>query len=191
MTATQLANQALLKLSAKMITSIEATNDAVAMVCKELLQPSLDTFCTGYRWSWCEQVATLTYVADPSPAPVDYDYEYQVPTDFLQLLKLKDEYDNRIRDYVLVTNDRIRCNSDTLKLYYVSSIAPDTLPVTAIDAFTSYYAHRLSPSVDGGRRMQLLLQLANQKGTAAFMEDAAQRPSPIDEENYNARVHNN
>jgi len=184
MRATQLANQALLKLSAKMITAIDATDNATAMVCNELLQPSLDSFCTGYRWSWCEQVATLTYVADPSPAPVDFEYEYEVPTDFLQLLKLKDEYDNRIRNYVLLTNNRIRCDSDTLKIYYVARIEPGVLPAPAIDAFTSYFAHRLSPSIDGGKRMQILYQEAIQKGTAAFIEDATQRPSPIDTEDY-------
>jgi hypothetical protein len=187
--ATELANQGLLKLGAKMISNIEAPVTAAGSICAELLQPSLDVFTTSYMWSWSDGMRILDYLVPPEgeeldPPLIDYEYRYNVPTDFLHLQRLKDEWNNDITDYALVGGPGVECNFDVVKFYYTRRIDPAFLPSPVIDAFTSYLAHRLSPAIDGGKRAQVMLQEYVQKATAAFLEDARQRKDPIDSEDY-------
>ena len=182
--ATELANQALIKLGSKMISNIEAPVSAAGNICAELLQPALDVFTTSFRWSWADAVSVLDPVAEPDPEPVDYEYQYEVPTDFLQLLSLKTPENTEITDYRINAGTTIECDYDEIKLYYKARIEATSLPPSEIDAFTSYLAHRLSPGIDGGKRANIMYQEYMQKVTMAFMEDASQRKEPVDSEDY-------
>jgi len=176
----ELCNLALIKLGDKPIADF--TDGAVGSLCEKMFSTALYAFSTFYTWTWNEKVIAIDPVADATP--IYYEYEFQLPTDFLQLRYI-DDFDTMLQ----VTNYDIRmktlyCNYEKIIIRYASRVTADDLPYMCDDAFSSYLAHRLAPSLEDVSRAQQLWQEFLQKGQSVFLEDAKQRKSPIDRNDY-------
>lgn len=178
----ELCNQALIKLGSKLIANY--TDNATGILCDTLFTTSLYTFSTMFSWTWNEKLAVIDAEADPDPEPIYYTYSIPLPTDFIQMRIVKDEDTHLpIRDYDFRTK-KIYCNYDSVIIRYASTLSADDLPRLCDDSFSSYLAHRLAPSLEDSKKANELWSEFLQKAQSAFMEDASQRSSPLDEDSY-------
>lgn len=178
----ELCNLALIKLKTKVIANF--TDDARGISCGLLFSEALRYFGGTKYWTWNEVVTSLEADVEPDPAPTFFDYRFTVPADTEYIRKIYgktshieiDNYDYRKR--------KIYIDEDEIILRYGCQIEATDIPGYCEDAFTSYLAHRLSPTIDAGQTADKFYSEYLQKMTEAYFVDADQRKSPIDKDKY-------
>lgn len=124
----QVANRALTKLGAARITSIDDDVKA-ARALKSCFEDVRDDELRAYRWQFAMKRTSLAAL---STAPsYGYEYQYQVPSDFLRIDMVNDQFpaavmDNYIGaeslDWLLEGNKILTDFSAPLKLRYIAQV---------------------------------------------------------------------
>ena len=111
---TAIANRANLKLGQPRVSNIDTDGSVNAQVMSDMWDQVRDALLQSYPWNFAIKRATL---ATTGTTP-DWGWynEYSLPTDFLQLLEIKDNPDYKIE------HGKILCDEDTLSIRYIARI---------------------------------------------------------------------
>lgn len=126
---TEIANRALDKLGAKIITALDDATEN-ARVLNRMYVPVRDSMLRSHTWNCAKVRVVLAPLAD-APA-FDYDYQFQLPADCLRPLFPDDVTDYSVeKGNVLLTND-----GTTLNLLYISKMDdPNEMDACFVEAF--------------------------------------------------------
>lgn len=147
----QVANRALTKLGSARITSLSDDVKAARSI-SSCFEDIRDDELRAHRWQFSMKRTTLAALAD---APVfGYTYQYALPSDFLRLDMINDEYPSAVMDnyigaetqeYMIEGNVILTDIEAPLKLRYISRIEdPNAWDVNFREAMASRLAAELA-----------------------------------------------
>lgn len=113
-----IVNQALARLGAARIMSLDDTDSESARQAKLHYVPTVKAVLRSHRWNCCTTRTTLARLAD-APA-FGWSYAYQLPNDFLRAIQINQYSDEEIpAEYWRLERDKILTNEETVRLIYV------------------------------------------------------------------------
>ena len=122
---TQICNQALLRVGADIVesldTDVNSTEGTVesALLCNVLFDQALDEVLRLYQWNCCTKRAIPNKLTE---APVfGYASAFQAPNDFLRLLQITDNPNHWVDEIEWVFEDgQILCDYDAIYIRYIN-----------------------------------------------------------------------
>lgn len=172
---TEIANWALTKVGERRVADIETTDNIAAIAINDIYDRTRDALLTSYPWNFAIKRASIAKNAN-SPE-WEYTNAYTLPSDFLSLLKIKNDPDYRIENF----EDALCILSDEgspLKIRYISKITAEGLQDPLFDAALAaelavQICERLTQS---NTKKQILIAERDAVVASAFASDAIQDP---------------
>jgi len=166
-----IANSALTKLGANLITSLDEESKE-ARLCLARIYEVRNIVLRSHPWNF----ATKRVVLSPlSTAPAfEYEYQFTLPTDCLRVITVRPETeDYRIED------GKILANVDQLELVYIYEVSnPVLIEPLCAEAIACYLAYDISYAlIQTGQVQQQLYQLYEEKLRQAKSIDAKENPA--------------
>lgn len=166
-----IANSALTKLGAQLITSLDEESKE-ARLCSARIYDVKDFVLRSHLWNFATKRVVLSpEVATPA---FEYDYQFTVPVDFLRIVTIRPTSE----DYV-VENGKILSNTSELELVYIYQVSnPTLIDAHCAEVIACYLAYDISYAlIQTGQIQQQLYELYQQKLRQAKSIDAKENPA--------------
>lgn len=166
-----IANSALTKLGAQLITSLDEDTKE-ARLCAARIYEIRDLILRMHPWNF----ATKRVVLSPQSTTPEFEYSYQftLPTDCLRILRVRPETEDYRSE-----NGLILANVNTLELVYIYRVTnPVLIEPLCAEVISCYLAYDISYAlIQTGSIQEQLYSLYEQKLRQAKSVDAKENPA--------------
>lgn len=168
-TAIEICSRALILLGHNPISSFDEAG-AGATVANAMYESSLNSLLQSHRWNFTKKKASLNRLV---AAPLnEYSYQYQLPTDYLNIIKVSDNSDYEIYQ------DKIYSDQTSLDIDYVFRPDETQFPPLFTETLEFYLASKFAiPVTDSKTNAEVYLGFYNQQIKKAKAVDAQSVPA--------------
>jgi hypothetical protein len=165
----------------KVITSLEqGTKEANA--CEVIFTEMRDALLEMHNWNFASERVKLGQLST-TPA-FGWTYEYQLPADFIRVVKVSDNVDERGKTPYKLEKGKVRADAEDIYLRYVTREEdPNLMPATFRLALSKLLASRLAVSLSQSASLSKEMyeqfvgdDLPTAKSTDALQDDAEELP---------------
>lgn len=177
---TEIANRALIKLGQPRVSNIETDSSSAAVTLNQIYSSVLQSCLQMYPWNFS---VTRTDLAPDANAPSwGFNYAFTLPTDYLQLLEVKDDVEFRVE------GGKILCDGeDVLYIKYVANITDTALfPPVFVEFFAQQLAIEASDRItdDDNLKANLMSQMSGIMQRAMATNAIENRPVELDNDDW-------